>query len=79
METKTKKMQTTTKTNKEVLSDFLDKLTQMETALLRERILTVMDLTARNIEAYPEQWNNKFIDPSGYIKLTEKVKKYLSY
>ena len=48
-------------------------------ALLRERILTIMQVTLQDIEEHPEHWNNAFIHPSMYINLNNIVQEHLGF
>lgn len=57
----------------------LDKENPMGFALLRERILHIMDMTMESIENEPEKWANPFIHPSVYKSLNEIVQKHLSF
>jgi ferritin-like protein len=48
-------------------------------ALLRERILKIMEITMDSIETEPEAWQNPFIHPDVYRSLNEIVQKHLSF
>ena len=48
-------------------------------ALLRERILKIMEVTLQDIEEHPEHWNNAFIHSSIYIRLNEIVQEHLGF
>jgi len=57
----------------------LDKENQIGFALLRERILKIMEITMDSIETNPEAWQNPFIHPNQYKLLNEIVQKHLSF
>lgn len=48
-------------------------------ALLRERILKIMDMTEQSIQNEPEEWNGAFISPDLYTKLIEIVRKNIGF
>lgn len=48
-------------------------------ALLRERILKVMDMTEQSIQNEPEEWRGAFISPDLYTKLIEIVRKNIGF
>lgn len=48
-------------------------------ALLRERILKIMEITLEHIDENPEYWDNSFIHSSMYIRLNEIVQKHLGF
>ena len=48
-------------------------------ALLRERIVKVMDMTIKDIKENPEEWENAFVHPSMYEELNEIVQKYIGF
>ena len=49
------------------------------TALLRERILHIMDMTMQSIKDNPERWERSFISPKLYEELNEIVQKELGF
>ena len=57
----------------------LDKEGPLGFALLRERILKIMEITMESIETEPEKWQNAFIHPNQYKLLNEIVQKHLSF
>lgn len=48
-------------------------------ALLRERILKVMDMTEQSIQNEPEEWRGVFVSPELYTKLIEIVRKNIGF
>ncbi len=48
-------------------------------ALLRERVLTMMDITKKSIEQEPEKWENGFVHVDAYKELIEIVEKELGF
>ena len=57
----------------------LDKQNQLGFALLRERILKIMEITMHSIETEPESWKNPFIHPDMYRSLNEIVQEHLAF
>lgn len=57
----------------------LDKQNQLGFALLRERILKVMEMTMESIENNPESWQNPFVHPDMYRSLNEIVQEHLAF
>jgi hypothetical protein len=52
---------------------------QLGFALLRERILKIMEITMESIEENPEAWQNPFIHPDMYKSLNEIVQEHLAF
>ncbi len=57
----------------------LDKQNQLGFALLRERILKIMEITMESIDENPEAWQNPFIHPNVYKSLNEIVQEHLAF
>lgn len=57
----------------------LDKQNQLGFALLRERILKVMEMTMESIENNPEAWQNPFVHPDMYKSLNKIVQEHLAF
>lgn len=57
----------------------LDKQNQLGFALLRERILKIMEITMESIDENPEAWQNPFIHPDMYRSLNEIVQEHLAF
>ena len=52
---------------------------QLGFALLRERILKIMEITMESIEENPEAWQNPFIHPDMYKCLNRIVQEHLAF
>lgn len=59
--------------NKTEILAALDKLNEVELAILRERILTVTEYVMQNKEAITEQLKNGFISADLYINACEHI------
>lgn len=57
----------------------LDKQNQLGFALLRERILKIMEITMESIDENPEAWQNPFVHPDMYKSLNEIVQEHLAF
>lgn len=57
----------------------LDKQNQLGFALLRERILKIMEITMESIEENPAAWQNPFVHPNMYRSLNEIVQEHLAF
>ena len=74
---KTKK---TAKTNDKALKSLIKSIDgTIYTALLRERILRIMDITMYDIENNPKDWEGTWISPKLYEELNEIVQKELGF
>jgi hypothetical protein len=51
----------------------------MYSALLRERIVAIMDMTMQSIEEEGDKWANGFISPNMYKDMDVIVKKHLGF
>ena len=60
-------------TNEQAFKNLLKNIEPMHLALLRERVLTICEHTAKNFEG------NMMIDKSLYINLNEIVQKHLGF
>ena len=70
------------KTNEQRLKSLireLDKSHSIYSALLRERIVHMMDITLTSIEQEPEKWKNGFVHPNLYKDLNDIVVKHLGF
>lgn len=68
-----------TKTNDQMLKQLLEEITPMEAALLRERIVKIMEITENSINNEPEKWKNNFIHPNAYKELNKKIQACLGF
>jgi len=67
------------KTNDQMLIELIKTNSPMQNAMLRERIVTIMDLTTKDIMNNPDKWNNGFIHPSLYTELGNNVSKIIGF
>jgi hypothetical protein len=68
-----------TMTNEKALKSLLKQASPVQLALLRERILTIMDITEQGIKENPDAWSNPFVHSSEYLLLKELVDKTLGF
>lgn len=66
-------------TNDKAFKNLLKNASPIQLAILRERVLKVMDITNQSIKDNPDAWNNGFIDVSIYTSLSELVNKHLGF
>jgi hypothetical protein len=66
-------------TNETLIKDLLNDLSSIELAILRERIVMIMDITKKSIEDNPNEWEKYIISPTLYIGLQKKVNKFLGF
>jgi hypothetical protein len=66
-------------TNETLIKDLLNDLSSIELAMLRERIVMIMDITKKSIEDNPNEWEKYIIHPSLYVGLHEKVNKFIGF
>lgn len=66
-------------TNEKAFSKLLKEASPIQLAILRERVLKVMEITDQSIQDNPDAWNNGFIDVSIYKSLSELVNKHLGF
>lgn len=71
------------KTNKQVITALINDLDKTSygvgTALLRERLLKIAEITLEDIKNNPESWDNGFVHSSFYIDLCERINKYCGF
>ena len=67
------------KTNETMVKELLKDLNGFELAILRERIVMVMDITKQSIEKNPSQWTNGIVHPSLYMGVYDKVQKHIGF
>ena len=73
-------MKAKNKTNDQMLKSlFKDVEGTMYSALLRERIVMIMDMTINDIKNHPEAWDNSPVYPDMYKELAAIVKYNLSF
>lgn len=66
-------------TNEQKLKKLLKELSSLETALLCERILLITEITLKDIEKNPAEWDKTFINKCLYEGLCNKIKLHLNY
>ena len=66
-------------TNEKAFSKLLKEVSPIQLAILRERVLKMMEITDQSIQDNPDAWENGFIDVSIYKSLSELVNKNLGF
>jgi hypothetical protein len=64
-------------TNEQSFKSLLKDLHQVELAILRERILKIMDLTLDDIKRNSKDWEKAIVQPNVFMNLNEKIQKHL--
>ena len=64
---------TTFKTNREVFKQAINNLSDIDLAILRERILAVMEHTIENKDSIRESMKDGFFSPDLFISTCERV------
>ena len=67
------------KTNEELLRKLISTNSPMENALLRERIIKVMEMTIEDMKENPDTWRKGFIAESLIVNLSNNVKKIIDF
>ncbi len=67
------------KTNDQMLIELIKSNTPMQNAILRERIVVMMNATVKSINEDPERWNNAIVDSSFYVGLNDNVNKVIGF
>jgi len=67
------------KSNDEMLIELIKTNDQILNALLRERIVMFMEMTKKDIEENPENWENSFINSSLYLALCKNVDEKIGF
>mgnify|MGYP007090444922 CR=1 FL=1 len=67
------------KTNETQIKTLIKNLNLMELAILRERLLTMGDLTRQSLKEEPNAWDKGFIAPSYYQSVCDKIDKHLGF
>ena len=69
------------KTNNKMLRELIEEFKNDEfmSALLRERIVIICQMTIDDIEDNPKVWERAIISPKAFIQLNEKVTKLIGY
>ncbi len=72
-------MKRKSKTNDQMLIELIKSNTPMQNAILRERIVVMMNATVKSINEDPERWNNAIVDSSFYVGLNDNVNKVIGF
>jgi hypothetical protein len=67
------------KTNDDMLKALLKDLHMLETALLRERIVKISEITRQAIKKNPKDFDNFMVDHTWFIALCDKIDKHLGF
>jgi hypothetical protein len=62
-----------------MLIELIKSNTPMQNALLRERIVTIMNATVDSITNTPESWSNGIIHPGLYLELNDNVNEKIGF
>jgi hypothetical protein len=65
--------------NEQMLKALIKDLDLMELAILRERLLTIGDMTQQSIKEEPNAWEKGFIAPRIYQGVCDKINKHLGF
>lgn len=66
-------------TNEQMIKALLKDLNTMETAILRERIVKIFEMTEEAIKTNPESFRNPIVHYSIYNHVAEKVTKHMGF
>jgi len=66
-------------TNEQAFKNLIKALHPFELALLRERVLKIMEMTEQDIKDNPEKWRDGMISPNLYTGIAEQVKQHLGF
>jgi hypothetical protein len=66
-------------TNEQLLRKLISANSPMENALLRERIIKVMELTIEDMGKNPNEWRKGFIAESLIVDLSNNVNKIIGF
>jgi hypothetical protein len=72
-------MKRKSKTNDQMLIELIKSNSPMQNALLRERIVTIMNATVDSITNTPESWSNGIIHPGLYLELNDNVNEKIGF
>ena len=72
-------MKRKSKTNDQMLIELIKTNSPMQNALLRERIVTIMNATVDSITNTPESWSNGIIHPGLYLELNDNVNEKIGF
>ena len=66
-------------TNEELLRKLISTNSPLENALLRERIIKVMEMTIEDMKENPDTWRKGFIAESLIVDLSNNVNKIIGF
>ena len=72
-------MKRKSKTNDQMLIELIKSNSPMQNALLRERIVTIMNATVDSITNTPESWNKGITHPGLYLELNDNVNEKIGF
>lgn len=61
------------KTSRQRFNSLIKNCTDIELALLSERILTISELTLKDIEENSQKWDKAIVRPHLYVSLCNKI------
>ena len=67
------------KTNEQLLRKLISTNSPMENAILRERIIKVMEMTIEDMKENPDIWRKGFIAESLIVDLSNNVNKIIGF
>ena len=67
------------KTNEQLLRKLISTNSPMENAILRERIIKVMEMTIEDMKENPDTWRKGFIAESLIVALSNNVNKIIGF
>ena len=67
------------KTNEQLLRKLISTNSPMENAILRERIIKVMEMTIEDMKENPDTWRKGFIAESLIVDLSNNVNKIIGF
>jgi hypothetical protein len=79
LSTLTINIMTKQRTNETQIKALIKDLDLMELAILRERLLTIGDMTQQSIKEEPNAWEKGFIAPRFYQSVCDKINKHLGF
>jgi len=66
-------------TNEQAFKSLIKDASPIELALLRERILAIMEMTRKDIFENPEQWEKSLVSQNLVLGLATLVEKHLAF
>ena len=66
-------------TNEQMLKAFINSLDAIEIAILRERIIKIMEITKKDIQERPDAYHSPFTSPDMFLLVAEKAEKYMGF